>query len=99
MSDLSIEAQGMIGAFWMFSNQTEVTFQRPHILTKRARKGLDELVEAGFLTVRKFNRFSDALVWEPTDKMKTDKPRVSIKFLKENSFVITDETQPPEKAP
>jgi len=91
MSDLSIEAKAMIGAFWTLLPLNELSFDRPWIIHPRSRKGLDELVDKGFLTVEKFNDHSERLVWKPTDKMGTDKPKVSLKFLKENSFPLTEQ--------
>lgn len=89
--ELSIEARVVIGAFWGVMPTDELSFQRPHIIHPRTRKGLDELVEAGMLTVERFNKHSDTLVWKPTDKMKTDKPELDMEFLKENSFPVTTE--------
>jgi len=81
----------MIGGFWKFSSKMELTFHRPHIITDQARKGLDDLVQAGFLTVDRLNHISDALVWTPTQKMADEKPKVSMKFIEENTFPITTE--------
>lgn len=89
-NDLSTEAKVIIGAMFPFGSKTEVSFARPHIMTPQCRKGFDDLVEAGYLTVEKFNRFTDKLVWKPTEKMK-DKPKISNKFIKDNTFFLTTE--------
>ncbi len=89
--ELSTEAKVIIGAFWGIMPTSELSFARPHIIHPRARQGLDELVKTGMLTVEKFNKYSDKLVWKPTDKMKTNKPKVSKAFIKANSFPITTE--------
>lgn len=91
MAELSVEAKVVCGAFWGIMGMTEVSFERPHIITKKARKGLDDLVTAGLLTVEKFNQHSAKLVWKPTGKMKTNKPKVSHEYIKANTFPITSE--------
>lgn len=92
MSDLSTEAK-VVGATWWGGPMmlTELSFDRPWIIHPKTRKGLDDLVAAGLLTVEKFNRVSDKLVWKPTDKMKTSPPKASLAFLKANSFPVTTE--------
>ena len=93
MHCLSKEAKVCVGAWWSVMMTGELKFQRPHIIHPRTRKGLDELVDKGFLTVEKFNDISDALVWKPTDKMrdKSQRPKVSMDFVKEHGFPITTE--------
>lgn len=89
---LSVEAKVLIGCYWSLLMTEEIKFQRPHIISKRARKGFDELVEKGFLTVEKFNNHSPALVWKPTEKMYSDqKPKVSRQFIIDNNFPLTTE--------
>lgn len=98
MSDLSIEAKVICGTWWGVIGNSEVVFQRPWIIHPRTRKGLDELVEKGFLTVE---QQSAALVWKPTAKMHIERPAREIAlttagfsaFMRENSFPITDESQ------
>ncbi len=93
MTELSTEAKVMAFSFWGIISHSELSFARPHIITPQARKGLDDLVEAGLLTVERFNKYTDKLVWKPTDKMKTDKPKVSMAFAEKHSFRLTDENQ------
>lgn len=88
---LSVEAKVVCGAFWGIMLTTELGFERPWIIHERTRKGLDELVAAGYLTVEKFNQYSDKLIWKTTDKLRAELPRVSMKFMKENSFPVTTE--------
>lgn len=86
--EFSTEEKCVIGCWWNIMMTTEVTFQRPHIIHPRMRKGLDELTDKGLLA---FEDRHGIAIWTPTDKMKTHKPRVSQKFLEENSFPITTE--------
>ena len=81
------------GCFWgMMMPRTELSFDRPWIIHPRTRKGLDELVEAGLLTVEKFdNPHSDKLIWKPTPRMGTEGPKPSMAFMQANSFSITTE--------
>lgn len=98
MDDLSIEAKVCVGCWWNVMMVTELSFQRPWIITPRTRKGLDELVAKGYLTVEKFNKYNDKLVWKPTDKLRNEKPRVSREFMEQHgTFPITDENQLKEK--
>lgn len=87
MVEFSIEAQVVAGAFW--GALTEVSFKRPHIIHERARKGLDELVAAGLLTMRPRNDRSAELVWTATPRMKKEGPKPTMAFLKANAFPIT----------
>lgn len=87
---LSVEAKCMSHMFCAPMGLSELSFERPHIIDPQARKGLDELVDGGFLTKEKFNKYSDKLVWKPTDKI-NDLKRVSMKFLEEHSFSMTTE--------
>jgi len=89
MAELSTEAKAVCGAFWGPMLTEKLTFQRPHILTQKARKGLDELTEAGFLTVE--DEPGGGLTWRPTDKMRSERPRVSMAFARANKFPITTE--------
>ena len=91
MNNLSIEARVVGTLFGMRGALTELSFDRPWIIHPRARKGLDELVEAGLLTVEPFNSVSEKLVWRPTPRMRDDGPRESFEFLKANSFPMTRE--------
>lgn len=93
--ELSVEAKVVAGVYWGVGGPfTEISFDRPWIIHPRMRKGLDELVDAGLLTVEKFNNVSDKLVWKPTPKMKTHGPKVTLAFIKAHSFPVTDESQP-----
>lgn len=92
---LSVEAKVLTGAWWGIMMTGEVTFDRPWIIHPSTRKGLNELVAAGYLTAAPLNRYKDCpWVWKPTDKMKAERPQVSMAFMKANGFPITDETQP-----
>lgn len=88
MEKLSIEAKVMLGGFFGIMITDELYFKRPHIMTEKSRKGLDELVEQGWLTVDKKR---DGLVWKPTDKLKKERPQVSLEFIKEHNFKLTTE--------
>lgn len=92
-NDLSIEAKVVIGGFFSILMTTELSFKRPWVIHPRTRKGLDELVDNGYLTVEKFNKYADTLVWKPTDKMLKERPKISRKFMEENSFPVMDESQ------
>lgn len=94
IKDLSVEAQVVYGGMWMLPicENSEVTFQRPWVIHPRTRKGLDELVENGFLIVEPFNKISPALTWKPTAKMTAKRVQLPWKFLEENSFPVTDES-------
>ena len=87
--ELSTEALVVCGAFWGVLPTSELSFERPHVIHPRTRKGLDDLVAAGFLTVERFNNISDKLVWKPTERMKSERPKVSRAFMKDNSFPVT----------
>ena len=88
---LSIEAKVVCGGFWGIIRKNEVSFARPWVIHPRMRKGLDELVDAGYLTVKKPNNISDTLVWRYTDKLLEEKPRVSMGFIEANNFPSTTE--------
>jgi len=88
--ELSTEAKVVYGAQFSFG-LTELSFNRPHIIHPRMRRGLDDLVAAGLLTMEKFNEHSAKLLWKPTEKLKANRPTVSMKFIKANSFPITTE--------
>lgn len=95
---LSPEAKTLVGAWWGVMMTTEVTFQRPWIIHPQARKGLDELVAAGYLSCEPLNQCENPpMGWKPTEKLKTEQPKVSRDFMKANSFPITDETLPEPK--
>ena len=90
--ELSTEAKVVAGTFWGRMYLTTLSFDRPWALTTQTRKGLDELVEAGFLTMTPRNNIKDCpLDWEPTDKMKSERPgkNVSYDFICKNSFSMT----------
>lgn len=92
---LSTEAKVMIGSMWSIIAAAQVRFDRPHIIHPRARKGLDDLVEAGYLTVETLNKMDGSpWIWKPTDKLKAERPRVPIDFIETNSFPITQEDVP-----
>ena len=98
MKELSIIAQVVYAGHWMMMPVMEMTFQRPWVIGVEMRKGLDELVEAGYLSVEKFdNKYSDAMVWKPTQKM-MDLDRsenwYERSFLEEHGrFKVIDESQ------
>lgn len=95
---LSPEAKVCIGAWWNTLLTERLTFHRPWIMTPRTRKGLDELVRKGFLTVGNLNRYSEALVWKPTEKMIAQRPKISSAFMQEHGrHPITDESRPKPK--
>jgi len=99
MSDLSVEAQVVIGGFFSILITTELSFKRPWVIHPKMRKGLDDLVDAGYLTVEKFNKHSGTMIWRPTEKLKSENPKVSRAFMEQHSFPVMDETQPkPKKA-
>ena len=90
-TELSVEAKVMLGGIWSRLGDTELSFRRPHIITDQARKGLDDLVEAGFLnTWTHDNPHNDTRYWKPTYKMK-DAPKIPMSFLDENNFDLTTE--------
>lgn len=90
--DLSIEAKVMAGTFWGPIYLTTLSFERPWILHPSARKGLDDLVEAGFLGMEPRNDLKDCPIdWQPTLKMKMENPKVSQAFIIKNSFPLTTE--------
>ena len=92
MTDFSIEAQVVAGAFWgRLMPCTALSFERPWIIHPKTRKGLDELVEAGLLTMERFNKISDKLIWKPTSRMEAEGPKPSIAFMKGNGFPVTTE--------
>ncbi len=63
MTELSIEAKCMAGSiFSSILTTSELSFDRPWIIHPRARKGLDDLVATGLLTMTKWNQASDKLV-------------------------------------
>ena len=96
MADLSIEARVMFGAHWGGPMTMKVTYRRAWVIHPKARKGLDDLVTAGYLTVSKTND-GDGLTWEPTSKVKTDRPDPPIDFdfmMKHGDFPMVDESQP-----
>lgn len=89
MSDLSAEAQVMAFMFGGIMPMDKMQFDRPWAIHSRARKGLDELVDAGLLTVEPLNHYKDCpLIWKPTDAMK-DHKHCSREFLEANSFPMT----------
>ena len=91
---LSVEAKVLIGAFWGVMMTDKVQFDRPWIIHPRTRKGLDELVAGGYLTVETLNDHLDSpMLWRPTAKMVSSRPRVSRGFIEANTFPFTDETQ------
>lgn len=93
---LSVEAKVVAGCWWGVMMTDKVGFDRPWTIHPQTRKGLDDLAAAGYLTCEPRNRYPNCpLDWKPTDKMRTERPRVSQAFLKEHStFPITDESQP-----
>ena len=90
--ELSTEAKVVAGTFWGIMPTDELSFNRPHIIHPKTRKGLDDLVEAGLLTMEPLNDYKNPpLVWKPTDKMKTDKPDTPLAFIKAHGFPVTTE--------
>lgn len=97
MTDFSVEARVVSGVYWhgsMFLE--ELSFERPWIIHPRLRRGLDELVEAGLLTIEKSNEVPGKLVWRPTDRMKSEGPKASLALIKANGFLVTIEEQADE---
>lgn len=88
--DLSTEANVIYGGLYQMIPKNEVTFQRPHIMTEQARKGFDDLVEAGYLTVEPFNKYG-ALTWRPTAKLHKERFEVSRDYIKQHNFKLTSE--------
>lgn len=93
MTKLSVEARIIAGTLWTgYMSHTELSFRRPHIIHPKTRKGLDELVEAGLLTMEKPDDHLDTLSWKPTPLMVTDGPkRPSEAFMKRHTFPLTTE--------
>lgn len=89
-AELSIEARCIAACFFLFNEDCEVIFQRPHILTQSARAGLDELVARGLAEVSTDKR-SGAMTW--TGKPGVGKVAQSISHaeIKRNSFPLTTE--------
>lgn len=91
-NSFSTEALVLIGAHWGFFPKSKLSFNRPHAIHPKAKKGLDELVAKGFLTATPRNNIPGCpMDYEPTEKMKTDKPFVDFDFIKENGFPYTVE--------
>jgi len=93
ITELSIEAQVLYAGYWQMMKKNEVTFQRPWVISEKAKKGLDELVASDYLTCEKFdNPRSDAIVYKATEKMRDEKKWYSREFLEEHGrFNIIDE--------
>ena len=92
MKKLSTEAQVVSGTWWGTMHTDMLSFERPHIIHPSTRKGLDDLVKAGLLIMTPRNDSKDPpLDWKPTHKMKTDRPKVSLDFIKEHGFPVTTE--------
>lgn len=103
MTEFSDEAKVVCGAWWNVTMTDNLQFDRPWIIHPRTRKGLDELVDKGYLTSEPLNHYKDApLCFRPTKKMKSERPAKDFwetydemeAFLQENNFPITDESQP-----
>lgn len=93
--ELSIEARVAIGAWWDILLTDELRFERPWIITPETRKGLDELVTKGYLTVEGPTKRSPAIAWTPTDKMRNERPSITLKFMQQHGRrPVTDETLP-----
>lgn len=99
---LSNEAKAIAGAYWgngMMSDR--LSFKRPWVISHKARKALDDLVEAGYLTVATLNDHPKSpMEWQPTSKMRSERPTVSAAFLKEHGkFPMLDESLPEPALP
>lgn len=67
---MSTEAKVVYVVYWMLTTRTELTLESPYVVTKGFVKGLDELVEAGYLTKDMTGRGDTAkLTWRPTRKL------------------------------
>jgi len=90
------QAKVLVGAYWGPMMTDVLSFNRPWVISHSARKGLDALVAAGYLTMSPRNDHPKSpLEWRPTDKLRTEKPRISPAFMKEyGRFPMTDESLP-----
>ena len=89
MEELSTEAKVLMGSIWSLPCYPSMEFKRPHIITEKMRKALDDLTECGFLSVEE-DRLG-GLKWTPTEDMKKSKIKVSKKFVEEHNFPMTTE--------
>ena len=98
--DMSIEAQ-VAAMHWnghTMSRNMTLSFKRPWVISPRMKKGLEELVETGYLTKHRLNSYRNCPVeYRPTDKMEDFGPRLSMAELKEHSFSITEERPEPKE--
>ena len=89
---LSVEAKVLVGGWCGVRGATMITqiaFRWPETIHPRTRKGLDDLVAAGYLTVKSTENGSVA--WTPTALLVSERPRVPAAFLKSNHFPTTIE--------
>lgn len=91
ITNMSIEAQVVYAGHWQLMKKKEITFRRPWVISDKMKKGLDELVDAGYLLCKQSN---GAVTYGPTDKMFNEKAYFNMEFLIEHGqFPIIDESK------
>ena len=81
---LSLEAKVIAASFFQILPNNKLSFNRPWAIHPKARKGLTDLVETGYLIETPRNHIENCPVdFNPTTKMKT-LPRVSREWLEEH---------------
>ena len=63
MSDLSVNARAMCATTFLCGAKSSVTFHMPSRIGPECKAALDELVEAGVITLERLNDISPALVY------------------------------------
>jgi len=90
--ELSKDARLASGMFSGPIGTNKLTFQRPHAIGERMRRGLEELAEKGYLEKRWTNHLRDSpLEFHRGERMRREGPLVSMRELREDPIPVLRE--------